>query len=147
MRHIRESASRKMRLALAAMPDGDYRRVDHLDDGSPIAVNITITGETARVDFAGTGPVLKTNLNANRAIVRAAVLYVFRCLINEDIPLNDGCLRPLDIVVPPGSMLAPEPPAAVVAGNVETSQAITGALYAALGVQAEGSGTRRDTSG
>jgi len=71
---------------------------------------------------------------------------VFRTLVADDIPLNDGCLRPLDIVVPPGSMLAPEPPAAVVAGNVETSQAITGALYAALGVQAEGSGTMNNVT-
>jgi 5-oxoprolinase (ATP-hydrolysing) len=79
-------------------------------------------------------------------VVNAAVLYVFRTLVDDDIPLNDGCLRPLHIVVPPGSMLAPEPPAAVVAGNVETSQAITGALYGALGVQAEGSGTMNNVT-
>ncbi|HVJ84465.1 MAG TPA: hydantoinase B/oxoprolinase family protein [Caulifigura sp.] len=146
MRHIRESASRKMRLALAAMPDGDYRRVDHLDDGSPIAVNITITGETARVDFAGTGPVLKTNLNANRAIVRAAVLYVFRCLINEDIPLNDGVLEPVEIVLPE-CLLNPPPHddparcAAIVGGNVETSQRVVDVLLGALGLAAASQGT------
>ena len=79
-------------------------------------------------------------------MVTAAVLYVFRTLVADDIPLNDGCLRPLRIVIPAGSMLAPVYPAAVVAGNVETSQAITGALYAALGVQAEGSGTMNNVT-
>jgi 5-oxoprolinase (ATP-hydrolysing) len=146
MRHIRESASRKMRLALAKMPDGDYRRVDHLDDGSPIAVNITITGETARVDFHGTGPVLKTNLNANRAIVRAAVLYVFRCLINEDIPLNDGVLEPVEIVLPecllnPPVHDDPAQCAAIVGGNVETSQRTVDVLLGALGLAAASQGT------
>ncbi len=146
MRHIRESASRKMRLALAKMPDGDYRRVDHLDDGSPIAVNITIAGETARVDFTGTGPVLKTNLNANRAIVRAAVLYVFRCLMNEEIPLNDGVLEPVEIVLPecllsPPAHDDPARCAAIVGGNVETSQRVVDVLLGALGLAAASQGT------
>ncbi len=146
MRHIRESAARKMRLALAQMPDGDYRRSDHLDDGSPIAVNITITGESARVDFNGTGPVLKTNLNANRAIVRAAVLYVFRCLINEDIPLNDGVLEPVDVVLPecllnPPAHDDPAQCAAIVGGNVETSQRVVDVLLGALGLAAASQGT------
>jgi len=146
MRHIRESASKKMRLALAKMPDGDYRRVDHLDDGSPIAVNITIMGESARVDFSGTGPVLKTNLNANRAIVRAAVLYVFRCLINEDIPLNDGVLEPVEIVLPecllsPPANDDPALCAAIVGGNVETSQRVVDVLLGALGLAAASQGT------
>jgi 5-oxoprolinase (ATP-hydrolysing) len=100
----------------------------------------------ATIDFTGTSAQLATNFNAPFAVVNAAVLYVFRTLVADDIPLNDGCLRPLDVIVPPGSLLAPEPPAAVVAGNVETSQAITGALYAALGVQAEGSGTMNNVS-
>ncbi len=78
------------------IPDGVYSRTDHLDDGSPICVSIRKTGDRAVVDFTGTGPVLATNLNANRAIVTAAVLYVFRCLINEDIPLNSGVLEPVD---------------------------------------------------
>jgi 5-oxoprolinase (ATP-hydrolysing) len=89
---------------------------------------------------------LASNFNAPFSVVNAAVLYVFRTLVADDIPLNDGCLRPLEILVPPGTMLSPEPPAAVVAGNVETSQAITGALYAALGVQAEGSGTMNNVT-
>jgi 5-oxoprolinase (ATP-hydrolysing) len=146
MRHIRESAARKMRLALAAMPDGEYRRTDHLDDGSPIAVTITITGDSARVDFTGTGPVLTTNLNANRAIVTAAVLYVFRCLINEDIPLNDGVLDPVEIVLP-NCLLNPKPHddpakcAAIVGGNVETSQRVVDVLLGALGLAAASQGT------
>jgi 5-oxoprolinase (ATP-hydrolysing) len=89
---------------------------------------------------------LDTNFNAPTSVATAAVLYVFRTLVADDIPLNDGCLRPLSIVVPGDSMLAPEYPAAVVAGNVETSQAVTGALYAALGVQAEGSGTMNNVT-
>jgi 5-oxoprolinase (ATP-hydrolysing) len=146
MRHIRDSAARKMRLALSQMPDGDYSRVDHLDDGSPVAVRITIAGETARVSFAGTGPVLKTNLNANRAIVRAAVLYVFRCLINEDIPLNDGVLEPVEIELPE-CLLNPPPHddpaccAAIVGGNVETSQRVVDVLLGALGLAAASQGT------
>src|SRR5690606_40609091 len=106
-----------------------------------VRVGVDRAHRSATVDVAGTSAQLSTILNAPFAVVNAAVLYVFRPLVADDIPLNAGCLRPLTIVVPPGSMLAPEPPAAVVAGNVETSQAITGALYAALGVQAEGSGT------
>src|SRR6185369_8436994 len=108
MGHIQEAAARKMRMALAAIPDGVYRRVDHLDDGSPISVEITIKGDAATVDFTGTGPVIKGNLNANRAIVTAAVLYVFRCLINEDIPLNSGVLAPVTIVLPECLLNPPE---------------------------------------
>ena len=100
MGHIQRAAAEKMKLALAAIPDGDYERTDHLDDGTPIRVTITIRGGRATVDFEGTGPVLATNLNANRAIVTAAVLYVFRCLIAEDIPLNSGVLEPVEILLP-----------------------------------------------
>src|SRR5690606_35297562 len=103
-------------------------------------------GRSATIDFTGTSPQLASNFNAPRSVATAAVLYVFRTLVDDQIPLNDGCLRPLRIVVPAGSMLAPEYPAAVVAGNVETSQAVTGALYAALGVQAEGSGTMNNVT-
>ncbi|MFD8820473.1 hydantoinase B/oxoprolinase family protein, partial [Streptomyces sp. NPDC059627] len=118
------------------------------DSGAVIRVRVRVDrgNRRATIDFTGTSAQLATNFNAPFAVVNAAVLYVFRTLVADDIPLNDGCLRPLDIVVPPGSMLAPEPPAAVVAGNVETSQAITGALYAALGVQAEGSGTMNNVT-
>ena len=96
---------------------------------------------SAVLDFTGTSPQQPGNFNAPRSVVMAAVLYVFRTLVADDIPLNSGCLEPLEVRVPDGSMLAPAYPAATVAGNVETSQAVTGALYAALGVQAEGSGT------
>ncbi|MFF7546575.1 hydantoinase B/oxoprolinase family protein [Streptomyces canus] len=135
---------------VARRPDG--RLVTHklLSENAVIPVPVRVDSEScsATVDFTGTSAQLTTNFNAPFAVANAAVLYVFQTLVDDDIPLNDGCLRPLDIVVSPGSMPAPEPPAAVVAGNVETSQAITGALYAALGVQAEGSDTMNNgTSG
>ncbi|MFF0296183.1 hydantoinase B/oxoprolinase family protein [Kitasatospora sp. NPDC004614] len=141
MRHVQDNAERAVREAIGELADGSYRY--ETDSGAVIAVQIRVDRRrrTATVDFTGTSAQLDSNLNAPSAVVNAAVLYVFRTLVADDIPLNDGCLRPLRIVVPPGSMLAPRPPAAVAAGNVETSQAVTGALYAALGLQAEGSGT------
>ncbi|MEX1098410.1 MAG: hydantoinase B/oxoprolinase family protein [Planctomycetales bacterium] len=146
MGHIQRAAAEKMRMALAAIPDGEYALVDHLDDGSPIAVRIVIQGDRATVDFTGTGPVLATNLNANRAIVTAAVLYVFRCLIAEDIPLNGGVLEPVEIILPECLLNPPErdDPAqspAVVGGNVETSQRVVDTLLGALGVAAASQGT------
>ncbi len=146
MRHIQVAAATKMRLALSALPDGRYERVDHLDDGSPIQAVITIAGDSATVDFTGTGPVLTSNLNANRAIVTAAVMYVFRCLINEDIPLNGGVLEPITIVVPecllnPPEHSDPAQSAAVVGGNVETSQRVVDVLLGALGLAAASQGT------
>lgn len=146
MRFIRDAAAVKVRRALAAMPDGEYRCVDHLDDGSPIAVTITVAGETAVVDFTGTGSVLATNLNANRAIVTAAVLYVFRALIDEDIPLNGGVLEPVELRIPE-SLLSPpayDDPArcaAIVGGNVETSQRVVDVLLQALARAACSQGT------
>ncbi|HTM84741.1 MAG TPA: hydantoinase B/oxoprolinase family protein, partial [Mycobacterium sp.] len=118
------------------------------DSGATIAVRVTVdrAARSATIDFTGTSPQLDTNLNAPSAVVTAAVLYVFRTLVADDIPLNDGCLRPLQIIIPAKSMLAPRYPAAVVAGNVETSQAVTGALLAALRVQAEGSGTMNNVT-
>ncbi|MGW0768246.1 hydantoinase B/oxoprolinase family protein [Streptomyces sp. NPDC002676] len=146
MRHVQDNAEEAVRRVIDALEDGEYAY--ETDAGAVIRVRVRVdrTERRATIDFTGTSPQLATNFNAPFAVVNAAVLYVFRTLVADDIPLNDGCLRPLDIVVPPGSMLAPEPPAAVVAGNVETSQAITGALYAALGVQAEGSGTMNNVS-
>jgi 5-oxoprolinase (ATP-hydrolysing) len=146
MRHIQAAAARKMRLALAALPDGRYERVDHLDDGSPIRATITIAEDSATVNFTGTGPVLSSNLNANRAIVTAAVMYVFRCLINEDIPLNGGVLEPITMVVPecllnPPEHSDPAQSAAVVGGNVETSQRVVDVLLGALGLAAASQGT------
>ncbi|MDG6107316.1 hydantoinase B/oxoprolinase family protein [Dactylosporangium aurantiacum] len=146
MRHVQDNAEEAVRRVIDALHDGGYRY--EMDSGATIAVRVTVdrAGRRATVDFSGTSPQLATNFNAPSAVVTAAVLYVFRTLVTDDIPLNDGCLRPLRIVVPPGSMLAPTYPAAVVAGNVETSQALVGALYAALGVQAEGSGTMNNVS-
>ncbi|MFK0258905.1 hydantoinase B/oxoprolinase family protein [Streptomyces sp. NPDC090445] len=146
MRHVQDNAEDAVRQALDTLADGEYRY--ETDSGAVIAVRVTVdrAQRSATVDFTGTSPQLDSNFNAPTSVVTAAVLYVFRTLIAQDIPLNDGCLRPLRIVAPPGSMLAPEPPAAIVAGNVETSQAVTGALYAALGAQAEGSGTMNNVT-
>ncbi|GAB1330822.1 hydantoinase B/oxoprolinase family protein [Streptomyces sennicomposti] len=146
MRHVQDNAEEAVRRVIDALADGEYAY--ETDSGAVIRVRITVdrARRSAVIDFTGTSPQLPTNFNAPRSVVHAAVLYVFRTLVADDIPLNDGCLRPLEIVVPAGSMLSPEPPAAVVAGNVETSQAVTGALYAALGVQAEGSGTMNNVA-
>ncbi|WP_200834540.1 hydantoinase B/oxoprolinase family protein [Amycolatopsis alkalitolerans] len=141
MRHVQDNAEDAVRRVIGTLSDGEYRY--EMDSGAGIAVKITVdrAARSATVDFTGTSPQLATNFNAPSSVATAAVLYVFRTLVADEIPLNDGCLRPLKIVIPAGTMLSPEYPAAVVAGNVETSQAITGALFAALGVQAEGAGT------
>ncbi|GAB3498156.1 hydantoinase B/oxoprolinase family protein [Amycolatopsis cihanbeyliensis] len=141
MRHVQDNAAEAVRRVIDTLADGTYSY--EMDSGAVISVRIEVdrTDRSATLDFTGTSAQLPTNFNAPSSVATAAVLYVFRTLVADDIPLNDGCLRPLRLVIPEGSMLAPTYPAAVVAGNVETSQAITGALYAALGVQAEGSGT------
>ncbi|MGW3910887.1 hydantoinase B/oxoprolinase family protein [Streptomyces sp. NPDC005070] len=146
MRHVQDNAEEAVRRVIDTLQGGECAY--ETDSGAVIRVRVSVDRDarSATVDFTGTSAQLGTNFNAPFAVVNAAVLYVFRTLVDDDIPLNDGCLRPLRIVVPTGSMLAPEPPAAVVAGNVETSQAITGALYAALGVQAEGSGTMNNVT-
>lgn len=146
MRHVQDNAEEAVRRVIDALEEGEFAYPT--DSGAVIKVRVSVDREarSATIDFTGTSDQLATNFNAPFAVVNAAVLYVFRTLVAEDIPLNDGCLRPLRIVVPPGSLLAPVPPAAVVAGNVETSQAITGALYGALGVQAEGSGTMNNVT-
>jgi 5-oxoprolinase (ATP-hydrolysing) len=141
MGHVQDNAEEAVRRVIPALREGSYDY--ELDNGAVIRVAIRVDREnrTAEIDFTGTSPQLPSNFNAPSSVAMAAVLYVFRTLVDDDIPLNSGCLKPLHVVIPPGSMLSPEYPAAVVAGNVETSQAVTGALYAALGVQAEGSGT------
>ncbi|MFJ7340475.1 hydantoinase B/oxoprolinase family protein [Streptomyces sp. NPDC101110] len=146
MKHVQDNAEEAVRRVIDALDDGEYAY--ETDSGAVIRVAVRVDRgrRAATIDFTGTSAQLPTNFNAPFSVVNAAVLYVFRTLVADDIPLNDGCLRPLSIVVPPGSLLAPEPPAAVVAGNVETSQAVTGALYAALGVQAEGSGTMNNVT-
>ncbi|TWT56705.1 Acetophenone carboxylase gamma subunit [Thalassoglobus neptunius] len=146
MQHIQDLAAKKMRRALHQLADGEYDFADHLDNGAKIAVKITIAGETATIDFTGTDPVLDSNLNANRAIVTAACMYVFRCLINESIPLNEGVLMPLKIVLPesllnPPSYSDPKQCAAIVGGNVETSQRVVDVLLGALDQAAASQGT------
>jgi 5-oxoprolinase (ATP-hydrolysing) len=150
MRHIRDAAERKMRRALSRIPDGRYSFTDHLDDGTPITATITITGDSAEIDFTGTGPVSLGNLNANRAIVTSAVMYVMRCLIDEDIPLNQGVLEPIRIVLPecvlnPTAGARAEDCPAVVGGNVETSQRTVDVLLGALGLAAASQGTMNNT--
>ena len=132
MGHVKKNAEESMRAVLAEMPDGKYEFYDFLDEGTRIAVSINIEGDHASVDFTGTDRQIPSNLNAPRAIVAAAVLYVFRTLIPRPIPLNAGCLIPIKLNVPEGSVLSPRPPAAVVGGNVETSMRITDVLYGAL---------------
>ncbi|WP_250289086.1 hydantoinase B/oxoprolinase family protein [Streptomyces atroolivaceus] len=141
MGHVQDNAEESVRRIVAGLHDGSCRY--ETDNGAVIAVSVSVDRDARRavLDFEGTSPQQTGNFNAPNSVVMAAVLYVFRTLVEDDIPLNNGCLTPLDIRVPEGSMLAPVHPAATVAGNVETSQAVTGALYAALGVQAEGSGT------
>jgi len=126
---------------ITRLRDGSYDLP--LDNGAVIRVQIRVDRErrAATIDFAGTSPHLPNNFNAPSAICVAAVLYVFRTLVDDAIPLNGGCLKPLEIIIPRGSMLSPEYPAAVVAGNVETSSCITNALYGALGVMASAQGT------
>jgi len=146
MRHIQDAAERKTRAALSALPDGRHVYQDHLDDGWPIVAACTIRGDRATIDFTGTAPVLAGNLNANRAIVTAAVLYCLRCLIAEEIPLNQGVLAPVELVVPecllnPPRRASPAACAAVAGGNVETSQRIVDVLLGALGVAAASQGT------
>ncbi|MER7109203.1 hydantoinase B/oxoprolinase family protein [Streptomyces sp. NPDC000229] len=146
MRHVRNNAEESVRRIVATLHDGSYRY--ETDGGAVIQVAVRVDRERrgAVLDFTGTSPQQPGNVNAPTSVVMAAVLYVFRTLVDDDIPLNSGCLEPLDVRVPEGSMLAPAYPAATVAGNVETSQAVTGALYAALGVQAEGSGTMNNVT-
>jgi 5-oxoprolinase (ATP-hydrolysing) len=141
MRHVQDNAEECVRAAIERLHDGSF--AVELDGGEQIAVAIRVDrrARAATIDFTGSSGASPTNFNAPSAIVRAAVLYVFRTLVRESIPLNAGCLRPLTIVVPRPSLLAPEYPAAVVAGNVETSQCITDALLAALGVCAAAQGT------
>jgi 5-oxoprolinase (ATP-hydrolysing) len=146
MAHVQENAAEAVREAITALGDGAFSY--EMDNGATIEVAITVdqATRTATIDFTGTSPQLDDNFNAPSSVALAAVLYVFRTLVDKDIPLNAGCLEPLTVIIPPHTMLSPEYPAAVAAGNVETSQAVTGALYAALGNLAEGSGTMNNVT-
>ena len=145
MRHVRQNAANSVREAIAGLHrhGHDHRFEYGMDDGSRVVVRVDIDAATrsCRVDFTGTSPQRPTNFNAPLAVCQAAVLYVFRTLVDADIPLNEGCLDPIELIVPEGCMLNPRYPAAVVAGNVETSQVICDALYGALGVMAAAQGT------
>ena len=146
LRFVRESAAASVRRLLGSLNDGSFGY--ELDSGEYVKVTVSVDHEkqTATVDFTGTSLQSDNNFNAPSAVARAAVLYVFRSLIAEEIPMNEGCLEPLSIVIPEGSLLSPEYPAAVVAGNVETSQCVTDALFGALGVLAASQGTMNNLS-
>ncbi|HKU47201.1 MAG TPA: hydantoinase B/oxoprolinase family protein [Burkholderiales bacterium] len=141
MRHVQDNAEESVRRVIGVLKDGSFELP--LDNGAVIKVAIRISGDrrAAQIDFSGTSGQLLNNFNAPSAVCMAAVLYVFRTLVDDEIPLNAGCLKPLEVVIPEGCMLRPRYPAAVVAGNVETSQCITDTLYGALGVLAASQGT------
>ena len=134
MRHVMDNAEESVRRVIERLGSGrfDYK----MDNGRDLCVSVSVDKENrcATVDFTGTGPQHEGNFNSPPAVTRAAVLYVFRCLVGDDIPLNDGCLKPLTLIIPPGTFLSPYPGAAVVAGNTEVSQATCNAIFGALGV-------------
>ena len=138
MGHVQDNAEESVRRVVTRLNDGAFTLP--LDNGAQIrvAVRVDAAARSAVIDFTGTSPQQAHNFNAPTAVCMAAVLYVFRTLVDDDIPLNAGCLKPLKVIIPPGSMLNPNPPASVVAGNVETSTCITNALFGALGVMAAG---------
>ncbi|MET3130704.1 5-oxoprolinase (ATP-hydrolyzing) [Oxalobacteraceae bacterium GrIS 1.11] len=141
MGHVQDNAEEAVRRVIGALKDGAY--TVQLDNGARIAVaiRVDVARRSAQIDFSGTSEQLPNNFNAPSAVCMAAVLYVFRTLVDDEIPLNAGCLKPLTVIIPPGSMLNPRYPASVVSGNVETSTCITNALYGALGVMAASQGT------
>jgi 5-oxoprolinase (ATP-hydrolysing) len=141
MRHVQDNAEESVRRVIGALKDGDFTY--EMDDGAVINVSIRIdhAARSAVIDFTGTSSQRDSNFNAPSAVAMAAVLYVFRTLVDDDIPLNAGCLKPLRVIIPEGCMLNPRHPAAVVAGNVETSQCVTDALYGALGAMGASQGT------
>jgi 5-oxoprolinase (ATP-hydrolysing) len=141
MQHVQDNAAESVRRVIDRLHDSEFSY--EMDQGTVIKVKITVDKKKreATVDFTGTSPQQPTNFNAPEPVTRAAVLYVFRVMVDDDIPMNAGCLRPINIIIPPKSMLMPEYPAAVVAGNVETSQAVTNCLFLALGALAAAQGT------
>jgi len=141
MGHVQDNAEESVRRVISAFTTGAFEYP--MDNGAKIKVRISIdeASRSADVDFTGTSSQLQSNFNAPAAVVRAAVMYVFRTLVDDDIPMNEGCLKPIRLIIPKGTMLNPEYPAAVVAGNVETSQAVTDALYGALKVMGAAQGT------
>jgi 5-oxoprolinase (ATP-hydrolysing) len=141
MRYVRENASLAVRKVIEHLCDGRFEC--EMDNGCKIVVSVCVNREkrSVRLDFTGTSKQVTGNFNAPRSICRAAVLYVFRTLVDQQIPLNDGCLEPIEMIMPEGTIINPCYPAAVVAGNVETSQAVTDCLYGALNALASAQGT------
>jgi len=146
MRQLQEAAAGKVAREIGRLADGDHLFADELDDGTPVRVRLRVEGERMIVDFAGTGAALEGNLNAPRAVTQAAVIYVLRCLVRERIPLNGGCLAPVEIRIPAGSLLDPPPGRAVVGGNVETSQRVVDVLLGALSLAAASQGTMNNVT-
>jgi 5-oxoprolinase (ATP-hydrolysing) len=146
MRHVQDNADESVRRVIGRLHDGAFAY--EADQGNVVAVRITVDKKKreATVDFTGTSPQQGTNFNAPEPVTRAAVLYVFRVMVDDDIPMNAGCLRPIHIVIPENSMLAPRYPAAVVAGNVEVSQMVTDTLFGALGAMAAAQGTMNNVN-
>ncbi len=141
MAHVQDDGAAKARDFIASLGHGEYAFGDRLDDGTAVRVALRATGDRLEIDFSGTGPEVAGNLNAPPAVTVAAVLYVLRCLVGADIPLNGGCLRPVTIRVPPGTVLSPSAERAVAGGNVETSQRVVDVLLGALGRAAASQGT------
>ncbi len=151
MRHVQDNAEESVRRAIETLSDAEYTYpMDPDFDGAPREIRVRITVDratrSATIDFTGTTGQLATNYNAPEPVTRAAVLYVFRCLVDDTIPMNEGVMKPLNVILPPGTMLSPAYPAAVIAGNVETSQAVTSALFLALGAQAAAQSTMNNTT-
>ncbi len=146
MNHVQNNAEESVRRVISKLTDGEFSYA--MDDGHRIRVKISVNNaeRSATLDFTGTSPQHPGNLNAPTAITKAAVLYVFRCLVQDNIPLNEGCLKPLHIIIPEGSLLNPTYPAAVVAGNVETSQYVVDTLLGALKVMGAAQGTMNNVT-
>jgi len=141
MRHVQDDAAQRVASEIEKMPDGEHRFSDALDDGTPVAVTLRVHGSRMVIDFSGTGPEHPGNLNAPRAVTVAAVIYFLRTLVGAPIPLNSGCLRPVEILIPQRCLLDPGPHCAVAGGNVETSQRVVDVLLGAAGRAAASQGT------
>jgi 5-oxoprolinase (ATP-hydrolysing) len=146
MAQLQEAAAGKVAREIGKLEEGVHGFEDRMDDGTPVRVELGVRGERMRIDFTGTGPAQAGNLNAPRAVVHAAVIYVLRALVDERIPLNGGCLAPVELLIPPGSLLDPPRGAAVVGGNVETSQRVVDVLLGALGRVAASQGTMNNVA-
>ena len=146
MHQLQKAAAAKVAREIAKLRPGAHAFRDELDDGTPVAVTLHVAGEHMTIDFAGTGAAVAGNLNAPPAVVRAAVIYVLRSMVAERIPLNGGCLAPVEIRIPPASLLDPPPGSAVVGGNVETSQRVADVLLGAPGAAAAGQGTMNNVT-